>query len=81
AAEDHFVSPTYVPDLVEATLDFLIDGDFGIRHLASAGRVSWASFARLIAMALDLDPARVVGRPGAAFGWAAQRPKDVSLAS
>lgn len=81
AADDHFVSPTYVPDLVEATLDGLIDGDFGIRHLASAGRVSWASFARLIAMALDLDPTRVVGRPGAAFGWAAQRPTDVSLAS
>ena len=81
AADDQFISPTYVPELVEASLDCLIDGDHGIRHLANAGRVSWASFARLIAMTLEFDPALVIGRPGASFGWPAARPSDVALTS
>jgi dTDP-4-dehydrorhamnose reductase len=81
AADDFYISPTYVPDLVEASLDLLIDGETGIRHLANAGRVSWAGFARLVAMALELDPNLVIGKPAAQFGWAAPRPHDVSLAS
>jgi dTDP-4-dehydrorhamnose reductase len=36
------VSPTYVPDLVHATLDLLIDGESGIWHLANAGSITWA---------------------------------------
>jgi dTDP-4-dehydrorhamnose reductase len=35
------VSPTYVPDLVEACLDLLLDGVSGVRHLANAGSISW----------------------------------------
>jgi dTDP-4-dehydrorhamnose reductase len=35
------VSPTYVPDLVNATLDLLLDGEEGIWHLANVGAVSW----------------------------------------
>ena len=81
AADDLVISPTYVPDLVEASLDLLIDGETGIRHIAGPARVSWASFARLVAMALDLDPGLVVGRPGQSFGWAAERPRDIALAS
>lgn len=81
AAEDAVVSPTYVPDLVQAALDLLIDGETGVRHLANAGAVSWADFARTIAQAVGLDSARVVGRPGASFGWAARRPADVSLST
>ena len=44
------VSPTYVPDLVHATLDLLIDGAAGIWHLASAGDVSWAELGRRVAV-------------------------------
>ena len=29
------VSPTYVPDLVHASLDLLIDGEHGLWHLAN----------------------------------------------
>jgi len=81
AADDLVVSPTYVPDLVDATLDLLIDGETGLRHLANAGAVSWADFARRVAQALGLDAAMVIGRPAAAFGWPAARPAHAPLDS
>ncbi len=81
AADDLWISPTYTPDLAEAVLDLVIDGETGVRHLANGGRVSWSGFARIVATALDLDPALVRGRPAADFGWAALRPGDVALAS
>ena len=79
AAEDLVVSPTYVPDLVDAVLDLMIDGETGIRHLANQGAVSWADFARLIAGVLDLDPGLVRGVPAPSLGWAAPRPAFVPL--
>ncbi len=45
APSDSIVSPTYVPDLVNATLDLLIDGERGIWHLANPGGLSWWAFA------------------------------------
>jgi dTDP-4-dehydrorhamnose reductase len=55
AGEDAVVSPTYVPDLVRASFDLLIDGETGVRHLVNDGAVSWAEFATRVAEALDLD--------------------------
>lgn len=55
AAADSVVSPTYVPHLVNATLDLLMDGARGIWHLANAGAVTWFDFAR--------EAARLSGRP------------------
>ncbi len=49
------VSPTYVPDLVHAALDLLIDGACGIWHLANRGHVSWHEFATMLAKAAGLD--------------------------
>ncbi|HEX3700684.1 MAG TPA: family 1 glycosylhydrolase [Phenylobacterium sp.] len=79
AAGDLIVSPTYVPDLVEAVLDLAIDGETGLRHLANAGAVSWAEFARRLAEAAGFDPALVVPAPAAAFGWSASRPVQAAL--
>jgi dTDP-4-dehydrorhamnose reductase len=46
AADAHsVVSPTYVPDLVHAALDLLIDGEHGLWHLANDGATSWYDFA------------------------------------
>ena len=45
AACDEVVSPTYVPDLVHASLDLLLDQEHGIWHLANNGAVSWYDFA------------------------------------
>lgn len=81
AAEDRHVSPTYVPDLVDATLDLLLDGATGVWHLANSGRVSWADFARKVADKGGLDAALIEGAPAESFEWAAERPLDVSLAS
>jgi dTDP-4-dehydrorhamnose reductase len=45
AASDSVVSPTYVPDLVNASLDLLIDGESGIWHLANGGALTWSELA------------------------------------
>lgn len=81
AADDLIVSPTYVPDLVNACLDLLLDGETGVRHLANAGALSWADFARALAEGAGYNPGLVEGLPAAAFGWPAPRPHDVSLGS
>jgi dTDP-4-dehydrorhamnose reductase len=54
AAGDCTVSPTYVPDLVHAALDLLIDEDGGIWHLANDGAVTWHEFGRMVARAAGL---------------------------
>lgn len=79
AADDLVVSPTYVPDLVEATLDLLIDGETGIRHLANEGACSWHAFAVRIARAMGLDEHLAQATPAASFGWPAPRPSKVAL--
>ena len=81
AADDLVVSPTYVPDLVHATLDLLIDGERGIWHLANAGETTWAELARAAARDADLDETLVHGRPHTELGLAARRPRAVPLAS
>jgi dTDP-4-dehydrorhamnose reductase len=60
AATDCTITPTYVPDLVNASLDLLIDGETGIWHLANRGAVSWGELARLVAKRGGFDPERVV---------------------
>jgi dTDP-4-dehydrorhamnose reductase len=81
AASDLVVSPTYTPDLVQASLDLLIDGETGLWHLANPGRTSWAEFAFALARACGLDARLVRPAPAATFGWAAPRPLAVPLAS
>lgn len=58
------VSPTYVPDLVHATLDLLIDGETGLWHLANDGELSWYEFARRVAEGSGYDPELVVAEEG-----------------
>ena len=74
AAGDLTVSPTYVPDLADAVLDLLIDGESGLWHLANAGAVTWADFARGAAAAAELDPSGIVDVPAEALSWRAPRP-------
>lgn len=63
--EDYFdaaahvrISPTYLPDLVHASLDLLLDGAAGRWHLANSGGVTWADFARRVAIGAGFDPRR-----------------------
>jgi dTDP-4-dehydrorhamnose reductase len=81
AAEDAIVSPTYVPDLVNATLDLLIDGEYGVWHLANSGATTWANFAQQAAELAGLDATRIESRPTEELGWIAPRPAYSVLSS
>jgi dTDP-4-dehydrorhamnose reductase len=81
APDDVLISPTYVPDLVNHTLDLLIDGERGIWHLANEGSVSWAGLARKAADLADLDTSLVIPRPSTQMGWTARRPHYSVLSS
>jgi dTDP-4-dehydrorhamnose reductase len=81
AAKDFVITPTYVPDLCDAVLDLLIDGEAGLWHLSHPEALTWAAFAQRVAHALGLDPALVDAVPGAELGWHASRPRAAPLAS
>ena len=48
--DDVYISPTYIPDLVNTALNLLLDGESGIWNLANGGELTWADFAREIAL-------------------------------
>lgn len=81
AAADCVVSPTYVPDLAEATLDLLIDGETGLWHLSNEEAMSWAQFAVEVARVCGLDEGLIDFVPGDALGWKAARPAACALES
>jgi dTDP-4-dehydrorhamnose reductase len=81
ACSDSTVSPTYVPDLVNGSLDLLLDGECGVWHLANCGETTWADFARATAEAVGLDSKMVEALPSDEMGWVAQRPKYSALHS
>lgn len=81
AADDLVVSPTYVPDLVHATLDLLLDGERGIWHLANRGAVTWAELARRAACMTGVDGSLVRGCPHRELGLVARRPAFAALGS
>ena len=65
ASDNAVVSPTYVPDLVHATLDLLLDGESGLWHLANQGSISWHGLAREIAGRTGLSPKKIRDSGGA----------------
>ncbi|MBD1909398.1 MULTISPECIES: family 1 glycosylhydrolase [unclassified Leptolyngbya] len=81
AASDAVVSPTYVPDLVNTTLDLLIDGESGLWHLANTGAITWADLAREVATLAGLDSNRVQARSVKDLNWVAPRPVYSVLSS
>jgi dTDP-4-dehydrorhamnose reductase len=81
AVDDLVVSPTYVPDLVNGTLDLLVDDEDGVWHLANEGEISWAALARDAAVTAGLDPELVLPCPAAAAGFVAPRPAYSALGS
>ena len=81
AADDCTVSPTYIPDLIHACLDLLIDGESGIWHLANAGATTWADFARRAAELASLDAGLIDALSQQYFNFKAQRPSYSALGS
>ena len=74
AADDVTISPSYLPHLVAAALDLLIDGECGIWHLANQGAITHADFARALFRGAKLSADWVRGVPATEIGWAAPRP-------
>lgn len=60
ASDAVMVSPTYVPDLVHATLDLLVDRAAGVWHLANQGMISWHELAARAASEAGIDASRLV---------------------
>lgn len=81
AAHGFVVTPTFVPDLVHASLDLLIDEAAGIWHLTNQEPVSWFEFGQRVAETLGLDPRRVRPVGPDQLGWRAKRPAFVPLGS
>jgi len=81
AAHDQVCSPTYVPDLVQAALDLLIDGARGPWHLTHGEALSWADLACRAAEHARLDPAGVRRCTGVQLGHVALRPRFSALRS
>ena len=81
AADDLTVSPTYVPDLVHACLDLLIDREQGIWHLTNGEPLTWAALARKACTLTGGDESLVEARPGASFEHIAERPRYSALHS
>ena len=81
AADDLVISPTYVPDLVHATLDLLIDGEHGIWHVANEGEVSWAELATAAAELAGADASLIEPVPSELLDFVAPRPPYSVLGS
>ena len=69
------MSGTYLPDLVHAALDLLIDGEAGVWHLANSGAMTPESFLIAAADLLHLDTNCIDGAPMWRFDHAAPRPR------
>ncbi|WP_437686831.1 family 1 glycosylhydrolase [Sorangium sp. So ce176] len=81
AAEDMIVTPTYTPDLVNAALDLLIDGEGGLWHLANRDAVTWAELVARAAALARVDTRHLVGCPSRALCLVAPRPRYSALGS
>jgi dTDP-4-dehydrorhamnose reductase len=79
AAGDAVVSPTYVPDLVSASLNLLIDGEHGLWHLTNGGAITWADFGRVAAERYGLEPGLIEARPLVEMGLRGPRPRYSAL--
>ena len=73
-ADDVYMSPTYVPDLVNETLDLLLDDEQGIFHVTNHGQTTWADFAVRIAEMAGFDKALIHSRPLSQMKLKAKRP-------
>jgi dTDP-4-dehydrorhamnose reductase len=71
---DMMISPTYVPDLVNAALDLLIDEEKGIWHLCNDGHISWVDFAIELALRAGHSKNNILRKCPEEMNWKAKRP-------
>lgn len=80
-ANDIHVSPTYIPDLTNATLDLLIDDEKGFWHLANKGVITWADWAYLVTDYFNGDRNLIKAVPCEDMDFDAPRPRYSVLGS
>jgi dTDP-4-dehydrorhamnose reductase len=81
AVSDQVMSPTYVPDLVNACLDLLIDRECGIWHLTNGAAMTWADLARQACAAAGIDDGQLEARTAGELGLRAARPRNSAMSS
>lgn len=81
AASDVFVSPTYIPDLVNNSLDLMLDDASGVWHLANCGETSWAALAEEIARRGGYQTSLIQPVSSEHLNWTAKRPSYSALKS
>lgn len=74
AADDVVMSPTYIPDLVNLSLDLILDDEEGIIHATNAGSTTWADLARQVALTTGYDEGLIEGVPFYTLRLQAKRP-------
>lgn len=74
APNDVIISPTYVPDLVNITLDLLLDNESGIWNISNKGALSWALLAREAAQRAGFSTNKLEQVPLSDMGYVATRP-------
>jgi len=81
AIDDVKISATYVPHLVNTSLDLLIDQEKGIWHLSNIGTVSWYELAVMVAKQAGYDSSNIKKITQVDAKLSAKRPKNSSLVS
>ena len=81
ASNDLTVTPTYVPDLVNISLDLLNDREHGIWHLTNGEALTWAEFTLRAAQLASVDHRNLHARPSADLKFTANRPTYSALGS
>jgi len=81
AASDVTTSPTYVPHLVDASLDLLIDGEKGVWHLTNEQALTWSAFAKIVADRASAETTLLNACEHGELQWAARRPAYSALTS
>lgn len=83
-ASDILISPTFIPDLVNSSLDLLIDGEAGLIHLVNEGVISWAEFANMASDAGGFSSRSadlIIPTPAEQMNFVAKRPQYSALTS
>ncbi len=81
AANDLTVSPTYVPDLVNACLDLLIDRESGIWHLTNGEALTWEAFGSRAVRQAGLQPSLLRPCSTKSLNFSAPRPAYSAMRS
>lgn len=72
-------SPTWVPRVVETSIQLAASSWYGLYHATAEGETSWADYARFLASQLALSNARIEALPTSALSLKAPRPRRAVL--